>query len=167
MGTSVESIAGGVVAIALVAVTGLVTKTLLKTKPFSWEVAEKQTPGILWSALQPRDIEASGSWIGFLERTLALISAWTGQYELLGGWFAFKVASKWETYANVLRLPDEINGIDELDYLRARRAWGSRVAMRFLAGSATNAIIGICAAGFGKWIGPIIAAQLKGWGIDA
>jgi hypothetical protein len=163
----VGNIIGGAVAFALALAGGWLTKSLLETKALSLSSVRTHVPDSLWQALQPTGIDGSGRWIGYVERVLALISAWAGSYELLGGWFAFKVASKWETYANLLRLPDLVPGVDELAYLRARRAWGSCIMMRFLIGSATNAILGICAAGLGKWIGPLVAATWPRCGLNA
>jgi hypothetical protein len=142
---------GGLVALLLVVLSGWLTKSLLDSKGLSLKGARGDVPDFLWNALQPSGIEKGGFWLGQIERILALISAWTGQYEILGGWFAFKVASKWETYANLLQLPEKLEGIDDLTYLRARRAWGSRMMMRFLVGSGANAILGISAAAVGKW----------------
>jgi hypothetical protein len=141
---------GGAIALLLAILSGSLTKALLNSKGLRLEGARADVPDALWNALQPSGIEKGGPWLGQVERILALMSAWTGHYEILGGWFAFKVASKWETYANLLRLPDKLPDIDDLTYLRARRAWGSRMMMRFLVGSAANAILGICAAVIGK-----------------
>jgi hypothetical protein len=142
---------GAAIALLLVVVAGSLTKAILKSKGLGFEGARAHVPDDLWKALEPSGIEKSGPWLGQVERILALMSAWTGHYEILGVWFAFKVASKWETYANLLKLPEKVEGIDDLTYLRARRAWGSRVTMRFLVGSGTNAILGISAATIGKW----------------
>ena len=151
---------GGAIALLLALASGWLTKALLDSKGIHLEGARGDVPDALWSALQPAGIEKSGALLGHIERILALISAWTGQYEILGGWFAFKVASKWETYANLLRLPEKVEGIDELTYLRARRAWGSRMMMRFLVGSGANAIWGISAAAVGKWSASAILAAI-------
>jgi hypothetical protein len=158
--TMAPGIIGGGIALLLVLAGGWLTKAVLSTKGLRLEGAKSDVPDFLWNALQPNGIERSGAWLGQIERIIALISAWTGMFELLGGWFAFKVASKWETYAHLLRLPDNLDGLDDLSYLRARRAWGSRMMMRFLVGSATNAILGICAGSVGKWIGAVIASEV-------
>jgi hypothetical protein len=134
---------GGAVALLIAILSGWLTKALLDSKGLRLKGARGDVPDLLWSALQPGGIEKSGALLGHIERILALVSAWTGQYEIIGGWFAFKVAAKWETYSSLLRLPEKVEGIDDLTYLRARRAWGSRMMMRFLVGSGANAILGI------------------------
>jgi hypothetical protein len=150
---------GGAFALLLALLSGWLTKILLDSKDLRLEGARGDVPDALWIALQPAGIAKGGALLGHVERTLALISAWTGQYEILGGWFAFKVASKWETYSNLLKLPEKVEGIDELTYLRARRAWGSRMMVRFLVGSGANAIFGICSAAIGKWsAGAVLSA---------
>jgi len=81
-------------------------------------------------------------WLGFFESILFYISIILKIPELIFGWFAFMVASKWEIWANVVKVPEKIeNEIkNDLDYLRARHAWGSRLLQRFLLGTMMNLI---------------------------
>ncbi len=104
----------------------------------------------IWGALQPKEIEHAGKWLGALERLVALASAWTGKYELVAGWLAFKVASKWEVWTNVLKVPESLSDIAPLEYLRARRVWGSMMLMRFLLGTLSNVLLGIFSAYVGQ-----------------
>ncbi|MCI0451602.1 MAG: hypothetical protein L0Z51_04310 [Candidatus Latescibacteria bacterium] len=104
----------------------------------------------IWNAIQPSGIEHAGKWLGGLERLVALASAWTGAYELLAGWLAFKVASKWEVWSNVLKVPDSLPDVPPLEYLKARRIWGSLMLMRFLIGTLSNVLLGFVAAYIGQ-----------------
>jgi energy-converting hydrogenase Eha subunit A len=104
----------------------------------------------IWEALQPKGIEHAGKWLASLERLVALASAWTGHYELVAGWLAFKVASKWEVWTNVLKVPESLPDIAPLQYLRVRRVWGSMMLMRFLVGTLSNVLLGVLAAYIGQ-----------------
>ncbi len=104
----------------------------------------------LWNALQPSGIEVGGKWLGALERLVSATAAWANEYTLLAGWLAFKVASKWEVWSNVLRVPQSLRDTPDLDYLRVRRIWGSRMMMRFLLGTLSNVMLGIFAAYVGQ-----------------
>jgi len=58
---------------------------------------------------------------------------------------AFKVASKWESWQNVVRVPDTLTepNVSQLELLRARRQWGAILYTRFLCGTLVNVLIGV------------------------
>jgi hypothetical protein len=92
----------------------------------------------------------AGDWIGFLERMLAFVAFWQDELTIVAGWFAFKLAAKWETWKNIVQFPDTLPGTDVVDYLRARNALGSWLLGRFLLGTALNVLIGFVAAFVGR-----------------
>jgi len=67
-------------------------------------------------------------------------------------WLAFKMASKWEAWTNLYRVPDAIRRVDPLDFLRARVAWGSRIYQRFLIGTSANLIASFVGIGLFYWL---------------
>jgi hypothetical protein len=104
----------------------------------------------VWNALQPSEIEEAGKWLGALERLISAVAVWVNEYVLLAGWLAFKVASKWEVWSNVLRVPPSFPNQSDLDSLRTRRIWGARMMMRFLLGTLANVLLGVVAAYVGQ-----------------
>jgi len=90
----------------------------------------------------------SASWLGGLECLLAYVAtvAFSGSAgPIIGGWMAFKVASKWESWQNVVRVPETLteSNVSQLDFLRARRQWAALLYTRFLCGTLLNVLIGV------------------------
>jgi hypothetical protein len=93
-----------------------------------------------------------GRYLGHLERLLFFCAFMAGAEAVVAGWLAFKVASKWNVWTNVVAVPKELPGIEPLDYLVARRSWGSHVLMTFLLGTLANvlaAFLGVLVARHG------------------
>ncbi len=87
-----------------------------------------------------------GVTLGWLERFI-FFAAFVSKAEIaVAAWLAFKVASKWNAWTNVIAVPDKIVDLDDLDFLIARRRWGSHVLMTFLIGTAYNIIAGMLGA---------------------
>lgn len=87
----------------------------------------------------------SGIWIGRLESLIfyfTFLQFKKSSALVIGGWLAFKVASKWETWGNIHKVPDFLSGISNIEYFKARRAWGNAVYERFLIGTLFNILIG-------------------------
>lgn len=86
-----------------------------------------------WHAITGRDEDdknkhrknkdKSGEILGRLERLLFFIAFWNESYVIIAGWLTFKVGSKWQVWSNVIAVPKDIEGVDPLSYLRARRQW--------------------------------------------
>lgn len=115
----------------------------------------KQPDGIkpeLWNALLPDNIDVGGKWIGFIERFLSVVAAWTMHYEILIAWFAFKVASKWQTWSNLVKIPDKIENISDLDFLKVRRILSARLYDRLLTGTGINVGLGIAVGLLVKYV---------------
>jgi len=83
----------------------------------------------------------AGKWLGVLEVILYYVAFLIGKPELIAGWFVFKVGSKWEVWHNIVKVPDLVDGIDQIDYLRSRHNWGAFVLNRFTFGTLSNVII--------------------------
>ena len=98
------------------------------------------------------DWKNGGLLIGLFERFLALASFWIPAHAILGAWLAFKLAAKWESWANVVKVPQTLPKVSDLDLFRARRQLGSHVLSRFLLGTLLNVLIGLVASYFGRSI---------------
>jgi len=89
---------------------------------------------------------SAASVLGHLERLLAFAAFWQEAPIIIAGWLAFKVASGWNNWSFIVRLPEKIEGVKDLDYLRARSQLGSWVFHRFLIGTLSNVLAGLGAA---------------------
>lgn len=83
-----------------------------------------------------------GSVLGFLERFLFFCAFLANADVVVAGWLAFKVASKWNAWTNVVSVPKDILGVDPIGFLIARRSWASHLLMTFLVGTLANVIAG-------------------------
>ena len=98
-----------------------------------------------WNLLTTIPGRVGGSWIGHIERFLFFVSITAALPELAVGWLAFKVASKWEAWGNVYKIPPKLARSTEFEWFLARTRWGSRTFQRSLIGTGANlaaAIIG-------------------------
>jgi hypothetical protein len=82
-------------------------------------------------------------WLGFFERLLFYCAFVFTLEVVVAAWLAFKVASKWESWQTIVKVPDSLEGIDDLDFLAARNRWGTIITHRWLLGVLLN---GLCAA---------------------
>lgn len=99
------------------------------------------------SFVRPEGREGAGEWLGKLERILAFFSFYCGAYAVIAGWFALKVASKWQVWATIIKMPQTLGeAADNISYLRARQRWGSWLHMRFLIGTVVNVLVGFVLA---------------------
>lgn len=46
-----------------------------------------------------------GTYLGYLERLLFFGAFWKGEPIVIGAWLAFKVASKWNAWTNIVSVP--------------------------------------------------------------
>jgi hypothetical protein len=133
-------------------VKGLLNKIELKQpegmKPDDWNMITEHFSG--------------GDWIGFFERILILVSFSMDKPIIIGGWFAFKVAAKWETWRDIIKFPDILNNYDPLVWYRARKRYGSWVLTRFLTGTLLNILIGAFGANVGSHFCEFVAFLKNG-----
>lgn len=94
----------------------------------------------------------AGDWIGFFERLIFLASFWMGVHTIIGGWFAFKVAAKWEVWKNIVQVPNTLayKKITPLRWFQFRRAFGAYILSRFLIGTLVNVLIALVVSYVGK-----------------
>ena len=92
----------------------------------------------------------AGRIIGTLERLFFFGAFWAGEPSAIGMWLAFKVASKWNVWSNVVALPASLDGATQLDYVIARRRWSSHLLISFLVGTLTNLLIGFLGTVVGR-----------------
>ncbi|OGI47912.1 MAG: hypothetical protein A2637_03085 [Candidatus Muproteobacteria bacterium RIFCSPHIGHO2_01_FULL_65_16] len=91
-----------------------------------------------------RDLTAGnegGVYLGYLERLLYFGAFWEKEPLIVTAWLAFKLASKWNVWTNVIAVPEIVKRTDPLDYLIARRRWGSHLLVTFLVGTLSNLIL--------------------------
>jgi len=134
----------------------------------------------LWNALitdeETQRTNRPAHTLGILERLVGAISAWTGSYEITGGWLVFKVAAKWESWNNIVKFPEDKIPEDNIlvanaghpatpppwqKRLHDRRRCSEVILMRFLIGTLTNILIGTGAAYVGKFIVPWLLATAQ------
>jgi hypothetical protein len=82
-----------------------------------------------------------GEWIGPFECVIFFAALVIQRWEIAGAWMAFKVASKWESWKNVVAVPEYLPRADPLDYLLARKRYGTLGYVTFLVGTALNAVL--------------------------
>ncbi|WCM49126.1 hypothetical protein OH720_19205 [Pseudomonas sp. WJP1] len=83
-----------------------------------------------------------GSVLGPLERFLFFCAFLVNADVVVAGWLAFKVASKWNVWTNIVSVPKDIPDIDPIGFLIARRSWASHLLVTFLVGTLANVIAG-------------------------
>ncbi len=112
----------------------------------------------LWNEIIDRGTGVS--LLGYLERFFYLAAFWNETPILIAGWLAFKVASGWQNWGMIVKLPENLEGVDQIEYLRARSQLGSWIFHRFLIGTLANILIGLIAVILGKYLYAIISQSL-------
>lgn len=102
-----------------------------------------------WEALTRRG--GGGRWIGFFERMLFFASAYMGAWVIAGGWLAFKLASKWESWKVVGETAGSGLGRSPMDFILARRQWATLGYVSFLVGTLANGLIAYLGVLIAKW----------------
>ena len=140
-------IAIGGIALMLI-VRPVVGAIIQRLAPWKNVIAPEGVPPEKWKDVLAGDPPAI-KWLGGLECLLAY-GAYLGFGQqaalVVGGWLAFKVASKWESWHNISQIPQSLEGVSQIDYLRARRQWASTLYSRFLVGTLLNIMSGFLAA---------------------
>jgi len=97
-----------------------------------------------------------GSIVGWLERISFFLAFWLeggiAGAAVVAAWLTFKLGSKWQAWTQTIALPESLDGIDAIDYLVARRRWGSHVLTTFLVGTLSNVLVGM--------VGGVVAQHL-------
>jgi hypothetical protein len=112
----------------------------------------------LWNEIIGRGTGVS--LLGYLERFFYLAAFWNEAPILIAGWLAFKVASGWHNWSMIVKLPENLEGVDQIEYLRARSQLGSWIFHRFLIGTLANILMALIAVVLGKGLYAIISRYL-------
>ncbi len=131
---------GGLVVLALLAgpVAGLVERSALRPP------RPEGLPDVLWKEL----LEGAdrGKWFGTLERWLLYFAFLVNAPALVAAWFAFKLASKWEVWKNVIRVPTQLDGMTDAEWFAFTHRFGSWVLQRFWVGTLANTLLAMAIA---------------------
>jgi len=145
MDIAVQVAVGAIVIVLLGFTVGPLLKLLQQGAPLTAPESIKNK----WGDLTEGD---EGGWIlGTLERAFYLGAFLLNAPEAIGAWLAFKVASKWNAWSNIIAVPQTLSGVDDLEYLIARRRWGSQLLMTFLVGTLWNILIALLGFAAGRW----------------
>ena len=87
-----------------------------------------------------------GAVIGQIERSMFFVAILMDAPIVVGGWLAFKVASKWQAWTTSNAALSEFKEIDSLDAAIGRRRWSSHVLTTFLVGTGYNICAGLVGA---------------------
>lgn len=117
------------------------TKYLVSSPPKKF--AEKDWEDLIGQG----DKRSAGNWIGLFERILFLIGLQLNLSGLIFAWMAFKVAAKWNAWNTIIKLDEELPKINEIEYLKARRNWGTYAYQREALGTIMNLLIALLAMG--------------------
>jgi hypothetical protein len=94
------------------------------------------------------DIPGGGTFLGLLEILSFFFAIILDAQLFIGAWLAFKVAAKWESWANIVQMKpltsDDLHSIE----FENRHRFGAWVMNRFLLGTMLNIML----AGLGAWI---------------
>jgi hypothetical protein len=146
----VTEVANLLIGLVATLVLGLAVKHVMRFAMKASDLpAPNQTLARQWKEMVVSGGE-SGRVLGHLERLLFFAAFWSDAQIVVAGWLAFKVASKWNAWTNVVAVPKEIDGLDPIDFLIARRKWGSHVLMTFLIGTLCNILVGFVGAAIGR-----------------
>jgi len=161
-----ETFVNAVLGLLALAIFGQGAKPLLQHVKKSYSLQPPSEPlREKWAALTQGD--NAGALLGHLERIALFVAFWFDASAIVAAWLAFKVASKWNAWSNVISVPKAIPGIDELDYLIARRRWGSQVLMSFLIGTLFNVLVAFVATRVGQSGYEIVRGMCRLVGIGA
>ena len=90
-------------------------------------------------------------WLGVCEITFFYICLLISRPEGIGVWLAFKVAGKWDSWVNIIKLPAEIKykrkKSDEFEYLQLRNDVATSTLQRFFIGTIMNILIAFLGIG--------------------
>lgn len=100
-------------------------------------------------AVRVNDARLPTFFLGMAECLLFYVAFWANQVIAIGGWLAFKVATKWYAWQHITKIPERLDDVAIIDFLRMKNVWATRVATRFLIGTLLNvasAVIGLAVA---------------------
>ena len=83
--------------------------------------------------------------IGFLEATFFFVSFYSNMFALIGGWLTFKLASKWQTWNAIVKIPEKLDdkSVDQIQYIGAKNQIAWFTLQRWLLGTLGNIVAGL------------------------
>jgi hypothetical protein len=106
----------------------------------AWEKMFKMSP----------DTHTPVRWLGWMERFGFFLAFWSGEAVLVGGWLAFKVASKWAAWQNIVKVPESNENFSGEQLASARFRLGTHLLQRFLLGTLGNVLAALVGVAVGK-----------------
>jgi len=81
-------------------------------------------------------------YIGFLESILFFFCFYIDKPELIGGWLTFKLASKWEVWNTIMKIPEKLDDdkIPQIEYIGAKNEIAWFTLQRWLFGTLANIV---------------------------
>lgn len=92
------------------------------------------------------------SSLGTMEVIFYYISIYFNQYPLIAAWLAFKVASKWNTWSTIAKIPDHLQDVNGYDYLEAKNLVATITLQRWLLGNLSNILGAILSLFLSYWL---------------
>lgn len=108
----------------------------------SWQ--ESRFPATRWyeSAILDEKFTRPTTWLGWMEIVFFYFCFWQNMPEGIGMWLVFKVAVKWESWNNIVKMPDKIKygqqESDDIEYLKLRNKLATMVSQKFFIGTLGN-----------------------------
>jgi len=90
---------------------------------------------------------APNKWLGWSEIILFYICLFISRPEGIGAWLVFKVAAKWESWTNIVKVPADIKDMDTFEYLELRNNLATVVLQKFLIGTIGNILAAMIGMG--------------------
>jgi len=90
----------------------------------------------------PEERRTPNIYIGYLEATFCYICIYTNQPILIGGWLTFKLASKWQTWNAIMKIPETMDGVNLIQYIGAKNHIAWFTLQRWLLGTLANILAG-------------------------
>jgi len=125
---------------------------------------QPQTGTELWRRLGGSEAEREMTRrLGLLEQGLFFASFVVGEYILIGAMLAFKLASKWQVWQQIVKVPEKLDYIygfdntldginNELDYFLFRNWWATQTSSRFIIGTFCNLLAAFIGSLVEKWV---------------
>jgi len=130
---------------------GLGVSCALKVVEFDIPAPEGFATAEKWNrAFNVQGVKGAGL-LGCFERILYFASFWTGANIAIAGWLAFKLGSKWQTWQHIIKVPEDLATIDQLEKFHVLTQFGNRIMARFLIGSVYNVLCGLGGVAVGRF----------------
>lgn len=117
-----------------------------------WNLSEKNsiTSEIFKRAFRIYDqIPFNVSILGFLEIIFYYIAIYLNLADLIVAWLAFKVASKWNTWSTIAKVPEHLQNVHGFDYLEAKNKVSAITLQRWFLGNLLNILGAFCSVFLG------------------